>query len=143
VDILSGEREQRKKASSPVAPSQIILNISNSQIASLNIAGTVGSIQATVNSLQTAGAEKVAEALKTLAETIAAETSLADPVKRESLEVVSAIGDELARPAGERRPGVLRAMGGGVVGLIKHVDKVYAAYEVLKVAAKAGGFDLP
>src|SRR6266487_3125765 len=48
-----------------MTPAQnITLNISNNQITGLNVGGTVGSIQATVNSLQTAGADKLAEALK-------------------------------------------------------------------------------
>ena len=37
----------------------------------------------------------------------------------------------------------MRAMGAGLIGLIGHADKVYAVYEMLKIAAKASGYDLP
>ena len=143
AEIMEAEREHKKKIPPPTAPPNITLNISQSQIAGLNVGGVVGTIQANLTSLQTAGQEKVADALKALAEAIARETALSDAAKRESLECVSAMGEELAKSTGERRAGVLRAMGAGLVALIRHADKVYAAYEILKAAARASGYELP
>ena len=142
AEIMEAEREHAKKIPAPT-PASITLNISQSQIAGLNVGGVVGTIQANLTSLQTSGEQKIADALKSLAEAIAGEASLDDATKRESLECVSAIGEELARPKGERRLTVLRSVGAGLVGLIRHADKVYAVYEILKAAARASGYDLP
>jgi hypothetical protein len=145
AEIMKGEREYQKRVVPvPSTRSPIILNISHSNIAGLNVDGVVGSIQATVNTLQTGGEEKIAEALKALAEAIAAEATLSAETKRESLELLSGIGDELARPGDQRRPGVLRTIGASLKVLVSNPDKVYAAYEMLKVAVKATtGIELP
>jgi len=139
ADIMKGEREHAAKI--PPPPPIITLNISQSQIAGLNVGGTVGTIQATVNSLQTAGAEKLAEALKALAEAIPRANTLPDEAKRESLELVSVMGDELA---GQRRHVILRSIGETLKGLLVHAGEAYGAYETVKVAVKlTTGYDLP
>lgn len=143
ADLMKGEREHRKKAPVAASPANVVLNISHSQIAGLNVAGVVGALQASLTTIQTAGEQRIAEALKALAETIAADAALSNEVKAESLAHVSAMGEELAKPPEQRRAGVLRTMAGGLVGLISRADKVYAVYEILKTAARAGGYELP
>jgi len=139
ADIMKGEREHAAKIPAPQPP--ITLNISHSQIAGLNVAGTVGSIQATVNALQTEGSEKLAEALKVLAEAIARAENLPDDAKRESLELVSAMGDELTGP---RRQVILRSIGATLKGFVVHTGEAYGAYEAVKLAVKLlVGYDLP
>jgi hypothetical protein len=139
ADIIKGEREHAAKIPPPLPA--IALNISNSQIAGLNVAGTVGSIQATVNSLQTVGAEKLAEALKALAEAIPRADTLGDEAKRESLELVSVMGDELT---GQRRHVVLRSIGETLKRLLVHTGEAYGAYEAVKLGVKVfTGYDLP
>jgi hypothetical protein len=144
ADIMSSEREHERRVppSPPSAPS-IYVQISQSQIAGLNVGGAVGSIQATVESLQTAGEAKIAESLKALTEAIAADDALTDSAKRESLEVVAAMGDELTKPQKDRRPGVVSAMGRGLLGLFENSSKVYASYQILKTALQAAGISLP
>ena len=106
--------------------------------------GVVGCIEATVNTLQTAGQEKIAEALKALAEAIAGASSMPDDVKGECLELVSAVGDELSRPTGERRTAVLRGPATLPKSLALNFDKVYAAYEIFRTLARAStGQELP
>ena len=138
AELMKAEREHRKEVlPATVAPVQnITLNINNSQVAGLNVAGTVDNIQATVNSLQAAGAEKLAEALKALAEAIPASPSLSDREKRESLELVSAVGDELARPPEQRRVSVLKGIGNSPRTTLSSTGKLYALYEVVKLAAR-------
>ncbi len=145
ADIMAGEREHQKKIPPPpAAPSNITIHIGDhAQIAGLNVGGVVQGIQATVNNLLGSGGEKLAEVLKDLTETIAAEATLSREAKREALEQVSAIGEELARPPDQRRPSVLRSVANTLVGLTGHADKVYAVYEILRTAAKASGYDLP
>jgi hypothetical protein len=70
---------------------QIITNGDHARIAGLNVGGVVHGIQ-------------LAEALKDLPETIAAEATLSREAKREALDQVSAIGSSTAR----RVPRVLR-----------------------------------
>jgi hypothetical protein len=143
AEVINGEREHRKKALPAPPPSNIVLNISNSQIAGLNVAGVVGTLEASLTTIQTGGERGIAEALKALAEAIAADSALSNEVKAESLAHVSAMGEELARPPEQRRVGVLRTLAGGLVGLIGHADKVFAVYEILKTAAGAAGYELP
>jgi hypothetical protein len=143
ANLMKGEREHRKKAPPAAPPANIVLNISQSQVAGLNVAGVVGTLQASLTTIQTGGEQRIAEALKALAEAIAADAALSNGAKAESLAHVSAMGEELSKPPEQRRPGVLRTMAGGLVGLIVHTDKVYAAYEILKTAAGAAGYALP
>jgi len=144
VEIMKDERAHRKEATPPPAPSSVTLNISHSQIAGLNIGGTVGSIEATVNNLQTAGSAQLAEAIKKLAEAIPGSDGLKADDKRGSLELVSAMGDELARPPEKRRLTVLRNAARDLKALLVHTGELYAMYEGLKPIVKAAtGVDLP
>src|SRR5215470_527646 len=126
VEIMKDERAHRKEATPPLAPSSVTLNISHSQIAGLNIGGTVGSIEATVNNLQTAGSAQLAEAIKKLAEAIPGSDGLRADDKRGSLELVSAMGDELARPPEKRRLTVLRNAARDLKALLVHTGELYA-----------------
>jgi hypothetical protein len=140
---MKGEREHRKKAPPTPPPANVVLNISHSQVVGLNVAGAVNTLQASLTTIQTGGEQGIAEALKALAEAIAADTTLADGAKADSLAHVSAMGEELARPPEQRRGSVLGTIAGGLVALIVHADKVYAAYEILRTAARASGYELP
>jgi hypothetical protein len=144
AEIMQAEREHQRRV--PVVSStqpHITLNINHSQVAGLNVAGAVGTIQATVNTLQTAGQEKIAEALKALTEAIAAESSLTPEARRESLELVSGIGEELELPEDQRRPGVFRSLGQGLKKVLGQAGNLKALYEMVQSAAKAAGYELP
>jgi hypothetical protein len=145
ADIMKGERTHNVRVPTTIAMAPgYTINIKDSQIASLNFGVVVGQIQATVNALKTRGEEKIAEALKTLAEAIGNESSMPAKKREDSLQLVSAIGDELARPAEERRYAVLRSAAETLKSIALHFDKVYAAYEILKTLVRASmGTELP
>src|SRR5438445_762148 len=68
---------------------------------------------------------------------------LSDTPKREAVEMVSAISEEIAKPQAERRTSVLRMASNGLWEIVKHVDKLAAAYELVKAAARSQGIELP
>ena len=143
VGMMKDERQHRKKATPPPAPPAITLNISHSQIAGLNVGGTVGYIETTVNVLQTSGADKLAAAVKALTEAIPG-SSLSNEEKRDYLDLVSAMADELARPQEKQRLGVLKSVGQNLNSILAHASEVYALYEGLKVIVRTTtGYELP
>jgi hypothetical protein len=143
--LLKAERDHRKKVPRPstTTPTSITLNISDSQVVGLNVAGVVNSLQANLATIQTGGEQGIAEALKQLAESIATDVELTKEVKADALSHVSAISDELARPEDERRSGVLRTVATGLLGLMGHASSAYGVYEILKTLLKLKGIELP
>ena len=144
--ILRDQRELEAKMPKPsTGQTTNILNIHHSSIANLNIGTQIGQIQNIVGGLQEKGFRDIADAIKVLTEEIVAApgAALSDVQKREAVELVATISDEVAKPASERRAGTLRAVGTALIGLVKHVDKLAAGYELVKVAASALGIELP
>jgi hypothetical protein len=131
------------EAQMPKPPTAITLNISQSSIANLNLGSQVGQIQSTVGNLHERGLQEIAAAIKGLTESIVGEAGLADVPKREAVEMVSAISEEIAKPPAERRTSVLRVVSTGLWEIVKHVDKLAAAYELVKAAARSQGLELP
>ena len=110
----------------------------------MNLAPVIGNIQATVNILSDTGQREIADALKKLAETIAETQAIKEGQKREAVELVAALGDELSKPEVERRTGVLRTLAARVGHIIRGASEVAAVYEALKVAVRAAtGIELP
>lgn len=140
----AGELRRLIAARNVSSPQSVVtLNISQSQVAALNLGQIVGNIQAVVSGLQESGQGEVATALRQLAEAIAQEAALSNELRREAMELVSAMGEEFARPEAERRPGVLRAIGARLGQIGRAAGGVYAAYELVKVAAAGLGYGLP
>jgi len=131
------------EAKMPKPPTGITLNISQSSIANLNLGSQVGQIQSVVGGLHEKGLQEIAAAIKELTESIVSEARLADTPKREAVEMVSAISEEIAKPQAERRTSVLRMASNGLWEIVKHVDKLAAAYELVKAAARSQGIELP
>jgi hypothetical protein len=123
----------------------ITLNVSHSSVSNLNLGTQVGQIQTIVSGLEGKGLPELAAAVKTLTESIldAPPQILKDSSRRDAVEVMATIGEEIAKPVESRSPGVLRALGTNLLGLVGHVDKVAAAYELLKAGAKTQGIELP
>jgi hypothetical protein len=49
----------------------------------------------------------------------------------------------MAKPASERRSGVLRALGGSLGSILGNTGNLYSVYEIVRTVAKAAGYDLP
>jgi hypothetical protein len=131
------------EAKMPKPPTGITLNISQSSIANLNLGSQVGQIQSAVGGLHDKGLQEIAAAIKELTESIVNEVRLDVVPKREAVEMVSVISEEIAKPEAERRSSVLRMAGTGVRAIVMHVDKLAAAYELVRIAARSLGVDLP
>ena len=107
AELLREERRSTRPSHS--SETRITINISQSQVAALNLGQVIGNIAGTVSGLNAVGQRDLADAIKRLTEVIAAEPSLPEAEKREAVELVSALGEEFARRPEEVRPGVLRA----------------------------------
>jgi hypothetical protein len=142
--IIQRERELREKTGGSMSVAGMAININSSTIASLNVASAVGDIQATVNVLNSAGEREMAEALKRLAESFAEAHALNDSLKREAVELVASLGDELTRPSEERRSSAIRAIARRVWEIARSVSEAITVYDALRAAARAAtGIDLP
>lgn len=82
----------------------------------------------------------MAESLKRLTEVIAAEGAMEAGAKQEAIEVVSALAEELAE---ERRPSRVRAFLTRIGQLLAGGANLYGAYEGVKFAVRAAGYELP
>ena len=138
-------REQRRVGhpSEMAGPTMITINISQSQVAGLNLGHVIGNIEGSVRGLNIAGHGDLADAIMRLTEIIAAESSLAAPDKREAVELVSALSEELTRPPEQARRGVLRSVATGLGQIVSGIAAAQGAYEALKLAARAAGYELP
>ena len=123
----------------------ITLNINNSEVANLNLGTQVGQIRNSVGELQRKGLQQVAEAVKALTEEIMAAPPdlLTNPKKQEAVELVATMAEEFEKPPVERRVSALHVVGAGLFAIVRHVDKIAAAYDLLRAAAKAYSVDLP
>jgi hypothetical protein len=123
----------------------LTLNINQTSIANLNLGEQIGHIQTIVGGLHDKGLREIADAIRGLTEEIMAAPgeALADAQKREAVELVAAMSEEVTKPPEHRRGATLRAVAAALGALVKHVDKLAAAYELVKAAARTQGIDLP
>jgi hypothetical protein len=135
--------ERRSTRTGPSVGTMITVNVNQSQVAALNLGQVIGNIEGTVSGLNAAGQRDLAEAIKTLTETITDASSLPEAEKREAIELVSALGEELARPPDQARSGLLRTVAARLRQIVSAIATAQGAYEALKLAARSAGYELP
>jgi len=141
--IVKGKRDLRRRTAKPTDTS-ISLNINKSTIASLNLGTVVGNLQANVSVLQDAGQKDLARALSSLAQALTDSQTLNEEQKREGIEMVAALGDELAKPEAERKSSVAKLVAQRLGQVVRRASEVAGAYELLKVAVRSSiGIELP
>ena len=146
AEILRDERElEAKMPKAASGGTHITLNINQSSVANLNLGEQIGQIQSIVGGLEDRGLQELADAIKGLTEEIMAApvAALSDAQKQQAVELVATISEEVTKPPEQRRGASLRAVGAGLGALVKHVDKLAAAYELVKAAARTQGIELP
>jgi hypothetical protein len=84
-------------------------NISNNTIASLNLGTVVGDLTASVQVLNNHGQAELAKTIQALVEAIAASTELQQEQRKELLEHLSRVSNEIALPPEKRKMGPLRS----------------------------------
>jgi hypothetical protein len=84
----------------------------------------------------------LADAIKALTEVILAESSLREAEKREAVELVSALGEELTRRPEHVRSGLLRTVAGRLGQIVSTIATAQGAYEAFKLVARAAGYEL-
>jgi hypothetical protein len=85
---------------------KVTLNISNSQIANLNLDRVIGDLNGSIQILTSAGQSELVDAVKQLTEAIGA-SALAD--KKEMLENLAHVSQQAALPAESRKMGTVKA----------------------------------
>jgi hypothetical protein len=125
------------------AATTITINISQSQIAGLNLGQLIGNIEGTVTNLNASGHAELAAAIKRLTEAVGAETTLRSDEAREAVELVSALSEELTRPSEAARPGVVRTVWRRLGQIVSTTAAAQGAYEAVKLAARTLGYELP
>jgi hypothetical protein len=115
-------------------------NISNSTIASLNLGTVFGDLTASVNVLKGQGYEEFAASLEKLAEAVVSMADLQDSVRKELVEDVSFIAEQLARPREERKTGPLKSAIATLGESVKTVTQLVALWTPIEHFLKAHGY---
>lgn len=105
------------------------IKVDNSVVGTINT-GNVHSIDVNISYLRNSGSEKLSEALRTLAETIANEKSINPPEKNSALDQVAFLSEQAAAAAKNRRLGLIQASFKSVNELASTVSNVNGAWAV-------------
>jgi hypothetical protein len=97
------------KKNQPPPVGNTTFNISHSTISGLNLGTVMGSLNASVQILQTHGAQQIADAIEKLTNGIGNSAELRDADRKELLENVAHISKEASSQPDQRRSGVLKA----------------------------------
>jgi len=124
----------------PPARQSVIINIQGSTVAALNLGTVMGSIQATVATLQQ-GDPEMATALRTLIEAVVADDSLGDG-RRDVIESLSQVGEEATKPEIQRRTGLVKTLLAGVAAALTQSANVAQIWQTFGPAI-ARYFRLP
>ncbi len=115
-----------------------IFNISNSTISGLNLGIVMGSLNASVQILQTHGGQQIADAIEKLTNAIGNSTEIKDTDRKELLENVAQVSKEASSHPDQRRPGVIKAclalLTTSLSTAKELIPLVHDLYEKLKVA---------
>jgi hypothetical protein len=93
----------------PPSVGNTIFNLSNSTISGLNLGTVMGSLNASVQILQTQGGQQLAEAIEKLTNAIGNSKEIKDADRKDLLENVAQISTEASSQRDQRKPGVLKA----------------------------------
>ncbi len=145
AEILSDRREHAATIPKVVPMTNVTFNISQSSIANLNVGNEIGHIENIVGRLQERGLQDLAGGIKALTEAILAspQDTIASAEKRQAVELVEAMSEEFNKPPEQRRGGLLHAVGSGLLRIVRNIDKVAACYDLVRIAAKSQGVELP
>jgi len=85
------------------------INIRNSNVGVVNT-GQLTQVDTAITVIARQGNQQLASALKSLTEAVMANTALAEPSKKEAIEILSTLGIEATAPPAQRKTGVARAL---------------------------------
>ena len=112
--------------------------ISNSTITNLNLGTVLGDLNASVQSLQNNGAPQIADIIQKLTSGISNSTAIKDADRKDLLENLALISNEVSSEPDKRKPGLLKAslsfMTVGLAAAIELVPLCHDLHEKLKAA---------
>lgn len=121
----------------------VVLNITDSNVAALNLGNVMGNIQAFVVSLQNEGNPDLARALKTLIEGVAATEELGAQ-RTELIEYLTTIGEQAALQQTQRRPGVVKTLMNSLGSALMHAANLAQIWQtVAPMIARHFGLNWP
>lgn len=95
------------KLSKSTTHSPIVINISKSQIGTFNLGNIIGDIQSQVNTIANSGNKEVAEAIKSLTESID-KSSKSDEEKKNLFELLAKLSEQAVLPESKRGNSVVK-----------------------------------
>ena len=112
--------------------------ISNNTIANLNLGTVLGDLNASVQSLQNNGAPQIADIIQKLTSGISNSTAIKDADRKDLLENLALVSNEVSSEPDKRKPGLLKAslsfITAGLAAAIELVPLCHDLHEKLKAA---------
>lgn len=112
LEIMVRRHEVLPKKTVEEKATVVNISLQNSNIANLNLGSQVGTINAALEVISTAGSRELAQALKEFTEAVASQQGLSDDQRREVIEALSTLAVEAPKKAEERSIGTLKAVMG-------------------------------
>lgn len=112
-------------------------NLSSSTIVALNLGNVLGDLTASVQNLESHGEPQIAEALEKLACAICRSTEITDPNRKDLLENLALVSNEVSSEPDRRRPGLLKSSLGFItasLGTANELPLVHDLHEKLRAA---------
>jgi hypothetical protein len=113
---------------------EMSINITNSNVANLNLGEQIGHIESVVQTIASKGGEedkKLAEALHALAEGVKDESQLSESDKKEAAQVLAEIAEQAEAQPEKRSSGKLKALLAGfpvMIAAAAHLTKLWEAW---------------
>jgi hypothetical protein len=139
MDAITGLRNFTPRIQVPDIPKgPFILNnikVDNSVVGSINT-GNVQSIDVSVTILREAGNDKISNALKTLAETVANSHDIIASDKNSMLDQIAFLSEQAVAAAQDRRPGMIQAAIASITRTANAVTAIGTAWAVVEPLLK-------
>jgi hypothetical protein len=118
----------------------VVLNISNSTVAALNLGTVVGDLNASVQILNNEGQKDLAQAVEKFAEEVVALAGLQDAMRKDLLEHLSFISEQLAITADRRKVGPLKSSIETLGALVKTITQLAPLWTPIEHFLKIHGY---
>jgi hypothetical protein len=139
VIVRLQKRKMEKNILSHESTRPVTFNLSNSTIAALNLGNVLGDLTASVQNLETHGAPKIADAIEKLASAISESKEIKDADRKDLLENVALVSNEVSSEPDRRRPGLLKSSLGFITASLATANELIPVVHELHEKLKAAG----
>lgn len=121
--------EFRHNLHGPETERTMKIEIQNSVIHQLNLGDVLGDMNSSVSTLQEAGNQELAHALKALIEQFGSSSAAAPEVKKDAIENLALIGQQATLPPEQRKQGLVKAALGYIRACVESVGPLSEAWK--------------